>query len=930
MGRGSTWRRWDLHVHTPDSFAHQYSFLNAEDAEEYGNSIWEKYVDELEHVKDISVLGATDYFCIDGYERLLDYRRGGRLRNFDLVLPNVEFRLDTFIGGRRLNYHVILSDEVEADIIRKDFLEELHVRTPQGEARKLSRHNIEEIGRALKEHHEAYKGKSDYVIGCANVTVSLNEISAALKGKGSLFGGKYLLVLAEEGWADVNWDGQSHLTRKEILYRSHALFSANENTREWALGKTHKFPHNFVQEFGSLKPCIHGSDAHSFERMCRPDENRYCWIKAEPSFEGLRQILFEPEDRVRIGAEHPGPHRSVYTLDFVEFSDSRISDDLSIQEGCALLNPGMVAVIGGKGDGKTAFLDLLANCFEDRCARCGVDPNSFVQRIEEQKPKLTVRTGFLGSEVEPFGKGVLDAEFFAHSRITYLPQGRIEEHCADRNKLDRKIEEVVFSSKEVAAGDYRETFEALRSRTGELARGIEDVNRQIHQLELQTTDDIEGEIDRNRMLALGRVKDKRAELAKLTKTIHEDSRHRTEELKRAQRASRVEHSKVEGARKALKGLRHDLEAFLSDLNDRIRNLNDTARELTHGAAIPSINVDARLKSAQKLDQLLESKADQLLKQIGERETEIGRLSGAEFAHAQLLAQLEMAQEEAKSYGEGLKELGRKRSAIESLELQRLEQYIVLVSTYFEWRRHYQEVIATFSDGKSATLGAVDFLPTIHFDRQRFLELGFDIVDLRKAERSEIDKCAGSIEQVLSLEDEEGLVDHVKRYVTAALRNAGFLRTTRTSEDLYRWVFGDYFSVGTGILLGGIELQRLSMGQKGTVLLKLMLAEGEHPLIVDQPEESLDNRFIYDELVGAFRDAKSKRQVLIATSNANLVVNTDAEQVVVARFQDGEISYRSGALEDLSIREDVTAILEGGEEAFRRREEKYGLETGRRS
>jgi predicted ATPase len=126
------------------------------------------------------------------------------------------------------------------------------------------------------------------------------------------------------------------------------------------------------------------------------------------------------------------------------------------------------------------------------------------------------------------------------------------------------------------------------------------------------------------------------------------------------------------------------------------------------------------------------------------------------------------------------------------------------------------------------------------------------------------------------------------------------------------------------------LQRLSMGQKGTVLLKLMLAEGEHPLIVDQPEESLDNRFIYDELVGAFRDAKSKRQVLIATSNANLVVNTDAEQVVVARFQDGEISYRSGALEDLSIREDVTAILEGGEEAFRRREEKYGLETGRRS
>ena len=115
-----------------------------------------------------------------------------------------------------------------------------------------------------------------------------------------------------------------------------------------------------------------------------------------------------------------------------------------------------------------------------------------------------------------------------------------------------------------------------------------------------------------------------------------------------------------------------------------------------------------------------------------------------------------------------------------------------------------------------------------------------------------------------------------------------------------------------------------MGQKGTVLLKLFLAEGDYPLIVDQPEESLDNKFIYSELVVAFREAKKKRQIIIATNNANLVVNTDAEQIIVAEFENNKISYKLGALEDLKIRKDIMPILEGGKEAFKKREEKYGI------
>ena len=120
------------------------------------------------------------------------------------------------------------------------------------------------------------------------------------------------------------------------------------------------------------------------------------------------------------------------------------------------------------------------------------------------------------------------------------------------------------------------------------------------------------------------------------------------------------------------------------------------------------------------------------------------------------------------------------------------------------------------------------------------------------------------------------------------------------------------------------MAKLSLGQKGTVLLKLLLSEGEHPLIVDQPEENLDNRFIYDELVSAFREVKKRRQIIIASTDPNLVVNADAEQIIVASCTDGRISYETGTIERLEMRDDIMPILEGGKVAFRKRGERWGV------
>ena len=117
---------------------------------------------------------------------------------------------------------------------------------------------------------------------------------------------------------------------------------------------------------------------------------------------------------------------------------------------------------------------------------------------------------------------------------------------------------------------------------------------------------------------------------------------------------------------------------------------------------------------------------------------------------------------------------------------------------------------------------------------------------------------------------------------------------------------------------------MSLGQKATVLIKTYLALCSHPIVIDSHDDHLDNEFIMQELVGAIRQAKTYRQVILASNNGNVVINSDAEQIIIANREKGSISYQSGSLENPSIRERALKVLEGGEAAFRKRQEKYRI------
>ena len=134
----------------------------------------------------------------------------------------------------------------------------------------------------------------------------------------------------------------------------------------------------------------------------------------------------------------------------------------------------------------------------------------------------------------------------------------------------------------------------------------------------------------------------------------------------------------------------------------------------------------------------------------------------------------------------------------------------------------------------------------------------------------------------------------------------------------------YMHVFAEITVDGKLLDELSAGQKGTVYLCLKLATQlfSGPIIFDQPEDDLDNEFITNELISLFKEIKKFRQVIIVSHNANLVVNADSEQVIIADNQGEYLSYTSGSLENETINQQICKILEGGERAFEKRRDKY--------
>ena len=957
FSRGSEWRKWDLHVHTPASILYNG----------FGSD-WDTYVKNLFKTlinKEISVVGITDYFTVDGYQKIKEeyLANNSKLQALFseieieqikkiLILPNIEFRSDTFVGAKSVNFHIIFSESIPVRDIEEKFLHEIdfvYQGEPQTEdrKRKLREVNLIELGRRLKGEHSEFR-ESELCVGMMNAVVDHKQVSKILFDKEETFGSKCLfIVMADEDLGEISWNSRDHLTRKVLIQKSDLLFSSNGNTRNWGLGK---LPYadgqeNFLNEFRTLKPCIHGSDAHEFKFIGHPCDKRgdsthdcstnlqscqlrYCWIKSDPTFEGLRQILYEPECRVYIGSNNPTDVKSGFTIDKVKISNGEINREIKISDTEIDLNHDLVAVTGGKGSGKTAFVDLVANCYVDRTVSS--DKNSFVGRIlNGQTPNIKTSIKLINDT--EFSKKVFERILISDSSISYIAQGELESYIDAGSNISEHIHNIVFNSSNVQNSVAKYDYISASEDTSDIAIQLEQCCVKVDELEKETRVEVVDEIRAKRKLADSELKAVSEKISEIEKGLNPETiinaKNKQEEL--GKHKTRLE--KLQTLRSKLKEVSGFVDAKLPLINSMIGQVNKLLSELNIPSDIGDVVYIQKDNLNDKLTLIDKEVKNEVIK-VENVQVEINKFQAGTRDHAKLLDSRREMEIVAQKLAVQEAGLGEMKKRLEEMIKNRKGFFKNLIERILSQKKQYDIVIESFSTGIVEVLSDLQFEAEVKMDFNTLSKLAEEILDNRK-----IDLDPHSSEWALKpLRDlylgvAQGdetklntLVSEVERLNTDS-KSKVKQSSIVASKHYHQLFYGNYLSVSPVVKYKNTSITNLSLGQKATVLIKIYLAQGDNPIIIDSHDDHLDNEFIMSELVEALREAKKHRQVIIVSNNGNVVVNSDAEQLIISnRDGCGSISYISGSLENPQIRDRALAVLEGGYDAFNKRQQKYRI------
>jgi energy-coupling factor transporter ATP-binding protein EcfA2 len=965
--RGSEWRRWDLHVHTPAS------------ALENNFSGWDEYVAALE-VKGagVAVLGVTDYCSIEGYKRLLDYRAQGRLAGFQLLMPNLEFRTHPETSaGKAINIHILVSPHDDKHVEEIEHALQVLTYTYKDIPYPCIRASLIKLGKAHDQ-----KQKDDEAAFRHGVNQFKPDFGA--------FRDWYL----KQAWLKANSlvfisngvDGASGLSKdagfaaqREELYRfSQGVFSGKPKDREYFLGKGSDSAADVVRKCGSLKPCVHGSDAHGLEKLLEPDLQRYCWIKADPTFEGLRQILHEPADRVYIGPTAPAVVDQSQVVRAIQIKAPAWFAESHIE-----LNPGLVAIVGEKGSGKTALAELLA--YASYAWNNEESATSFIRKAESLLGDAEVIVTW-GNGV-PLSASVPDGPGSDVPLVRYLSQDFVEKLCSTDltgQALVSEIESVVFSHLPEAERLDASSFDELRrlktehltSKRNAMRAQLSKLNGEI--VELQNV--VEGRETKQKLLdrAIEGIAAIDQQLPALELNVNKEVaeklaaensllRSKTTELAEINKTL----SKVHTARSKLEELRASVETGFDELRLVLLEIGLTAEQIaafrpvfTGGFENPlneradelALKANELRGDPETIDPSGKTIAD-IKARVATLETELATDVQQRERLLALQAQRAKADGERVRLEREIKDIeGRTLASLVAKTEERWKNYLAYFDLIHQETEALRELYRPLSDILASDpeneKTGFEFSVRRHPNVIEWIDRGRSLVDLRKRVPYFDRAAVQEVEKTLSALWRDGDEEGIREYLESLLADFddgnvgidGLLVSQATRKQFFDWFFSpEHVTIAYSLKYSGTDLNALSPGARGIVLLMLYLKMDTHdrrPLVIDQPEGNLDSASIYKSLVPFVRKAKKERQIILVTHNPNLVVAADADQVIVATSHKGEhqshpqLAYTCGSLEncgsDESIRETVCRILEGGREAFKTREGRYAISAEERS
>ena len=936
--KGSEWRRWDLHVHTKGT--KKNDLFTSLDFDLFCVDMFKRAI-----AADIHAIGITDYFCLENYKKVKDFVNNINLISSEkltdeekskikciFILPNVELRmLPSTDSGKLINIHCLINPEF-VDIIERNYFPEIKFSAGGQQKYPMTKDGFIRLGQSINptlNEEEAYKkGHEQFAVTHSNLH-ELYDQNAEFK--------KAVLFVVSNNSNDGNSGLQKHYdlfenengaldsVRNSIYKLSHAIFSSNPRDIKYFSGKSVDDEKTVLHKCGSLKACIHGSDAHTEEKLFKPDQDRYCWIKSDLTFDGLKQILYEPEGRVRIQQSKPDEKNGYEVIESIELlSDSRDFNSQKID-----LNSNLNTIIGGRSSGKSALLAVIAD-------RCGAYP-IIGDKAEEVERNYKKYLDTLSPFVTVHWK---DGKSDAAHPIEYFPQGFLNTRQAEG--LESVIspilgdDETLESYKRAFENEQREISSDLTNQLSELFRlKIEMTETQLKITKLGVKEDIEK--------ALTVVKDKFDKLTQVTSITHEEKTAFEENLSKLQNTDKKIKLFIDDKNQLeiVKG-KELINTFMLQQFDTFSTENKT--QLID--VFSQIANEAKQKWQSAVEVLIKDctgKIDankSIFEEIKSNPTFIA--TQTKFSQTSELSELQKKiQQENARLAEVEKESNAYKNLIENYNAQK-------ISIKNTWDKYWSSIrdvahkLKLTMDSQNLITDDLSIFTKVQLKNEyrEFLAEAFN------QQSSEGTSWVG-----YQYESHEKHCEHVWQLFNRALEgNMPWKGSYKQNPEKFinDLLTENWYELKHDVKYGGDSFEQMSAGKKAFVVLKLILDFSKRtcPILIDQPEDDLDNRAIYSELVTYIKSKKIDRQIILVTHNANVVVNADSELVIVANQQGSsspntsgkKFEYVAGSLEltktlntsepltlyRQGIREHVCEILEGGGRAFKLREKKYAL------
>lgn len=969
--RGSEWRRWDLHIHS--------------DASD-GNMNCDQIIDKA-FEKKLSVIALTDHHTADNVDRILKL---GDAKNIS-VIPGIEFRTDK--GKRSVHIIALFPREFNGIIVSTKVLDS-EILNPLG----LSRTNIIQKGKIKleKEGKQNFTEEESFKSGIFECQVNFEAAAKLIHDK---LGGLVVVhagsksnslekEISHEGKPNTNLYNSLGPLKEELFNKGYIDICEIEDENDNKEFYWEKF----------RKPSIIGSDSHKLEKI----GSKTLWIKADPTFEGLQQIIYEP-DRVCLQEVPPKinlvEHYPENFIDSVIINSDNDNEEWFDRVNEIHLNCDLVSIIGNKGMGKSALADIIG-----AAGNANVEPYSFLNKEKFLKQntnhqKYIGRLKFKDGSESRKNLSNPTHNSKTSSRVIYFSQSFVNTLCEneDTTRLQNEIDRVIFShippESRLGTSNLSELISKrtrfIENRIVEERNKLDEINKKIIKAEEYLNNPeikvkwINTLVEKEKLYQeLSTIK-----IIPVESPKEDENKPLLDEVTKKKEEIGVMNKSVLDINNRIKTSNEDiyeLEKVKTDILDFERKYNDLKKEIGVNSTF--------VKYQFKLDEIIHlninikpiiTKIDsekisvqELIKKRSENESKITKLNleiksiekkltDKQKTYKKYLEDLETRDKRLKEitgdyetkdsilylkkwikwYEEelpiGKKTLSDSRDLITKTILELINEKKKLYPELYSFAKN-------ISDQKAKEFG-IDFTDFLQFDskfslttnykinlfsyiNQRYagtfhtIEKGNEQVDLI-SDKIDFNK----IEEIISL----------PKNIINALEN-DFSQTIPVKSDyeaqilpnkkleFYNFLFGfSYLDPRFSITFGGKSINFLSPGERGTLLLifYLLIDKDRRPIIIDQPEENLDNQTVFQKLVPFIKKIKNERQIIIVTHNPNLAIVCDSEQIIYAHINKNSknlVTYTCGSIENLGIREKAINILEGTKPAFKNRKDKYQI------